>query len=211
MLESKKQGRWLLAMDEDRHNPNVSRVSLFVSSPGNVAHERRIAREIIARLNAEFAGRIALDAYFWEYEPFDFSKSFQEQIPNTATFDVVLCLLWSRLGSRLGASQRLPDGSPANSGTEYEITHALSGWPAGGATDSFASACSKTAGSAYIAANRGGGSSAAAAPISIASNSATSPTRKRFAEKCPGHQINSRQPRWRIPTPEASREPTSFA
>ena len=114
-------------MDEDRHNPNVSRVSLFVSSPGDVAHERRIAREIIARLNAEFAGRIALDEYFWEYEPFDFSKSFQEQIPNTATFDVVLCLLWSRLGSRLGASQRLPDGSPANSGTEYEITHALTG------------------------------------------------------------------------------------
>jgi hypothetical protein len=74
-----------------------------------VAHERRIARETIARLNAEF----------------DFSKSFQEQIPNTANFDVVLCLLWSRLGSRLGASQRLPDGSPANSGTEYEITHAL--------------------------------------------------------------------------------------
>ncbi|HEY5704728.1 MAG TPA: hypothetical protein VIS96_04060 [Terrimicrobiaceae bacterium] len=96
-----------------------------MSSPGDVAHERRIARETIVRLNAEFAGRILLDAYFWEYEPFDFSKAFQEQIPNTATFDVVLCLLWSRLGSRLGASQRLPDGSPASSGTEYEITHAL--------------------------------------------------------------------------------------
>ncbi len=114
-------------MDEDRHNPRLSRVSLFVSSPGDVAHERRVARETIARLNAEFADRMVLDAYFWEYEPFDFSKSFQEQIPNTATFDVVLCLLWSRLGSRLGASQRLPDGSPANSGTEYEITHALTG------------------------------------------------------------------------------------
>ena len=114
-------------MDEDRHNPKLSRISLFVSSPGDVAHERRVAREAIARLNAEFADRIVLDAYFWEYEPFDFSKSFQEQIPNTATFDVVLCLLWSRLGSRLGASQRLPDGSPANSGTEYEITHALTG------------------------------------------------------------------------------------
>lgn len=112
-------------MDEDRHSPNVSRVSLFVSSPGDVAHERRIVREAIERLNAEFAGRVVLEPYFWEYEPFDFSKSFQEQIPNTATFDVVLCLLWSRLGSRLGASQKLPDGSPANSGTEYEITHAL--------------------------------------------------------------------------------------
>jgi hypothetical protein len=114
-------------MGEGNHSPNVSRVSLFVSSPGDAAHERRVARETIARLNAEFAGRIVLDAYFWEYEPFDFSKSFQEQIPNTATFDVVLCLLWSRLGSRLGASQRLPDGSPASSGTEYEITHALTG------------------------------------------------------------------------------------
>ena len=102
-----------------------SKVTLFVSSPGDVAHERRLAREIIARLNAEFADRIVLDPYFWEYEPFDFSKSFQEQIPNTAAFDVVLCLLWSRLGSRLGASQKLPDGSPANSGTEYEITHAM--------------------------------------------------------------------------------------
>ena len=115
------------AMNDDRETSNVSRISLFVSSPGDVAHERRVARETIARLNAEFADRMVLDAYFWEYEPFDFSKSFQEQIPNTATFDVVLCLLWSRLGSRLGASQRLPDGSPANSGTEYEITHALSG------------------------------------------------------------------------------------
>ena len=125
MLDHIKQGCWL-AMDEDHHHtPNTSRVSIFVSSPGDVAHERRIARETIARLNAEFADRIALDAYFWEYEPFDFSKSFQEQIPNTATFDVVLCLLWSRLGSRLGASQRLPDGSVASSGTEYEITHAL--------------------------------------------------------------------------------------
>jgi WD40 repeat protein len=114
-------------MDENRYSPNVSTISLFVSSPGDVAHERRIARESIARLNTEFDGRIVLDAYFWEYEPFDFSKSFQEQIPNTATFDVVLCLLWSRLGSRLGASQRLPDGSPASSGTEYEITNALAG------------------------------------------------------------------------------------
>ena len=40
---------------------------------------------------------------------------------------MVLCLLWSRLGSRLGSSQKLPDGSPANSGTEYEISHALAG------------------------------------------------------------------------------------
>ncbi len=64
---------------------------------------------------------------FGRYEPFDFSKSFQAQIPNPADFDVVLCFLWSRLGSRLHSGSKLPDGSPAQSGTEYEIAHALEG------------------------------------------------------------------------------------
>ena len=100
---------------------------IFISSPGDVAHERRIAREVISRLNAEFAERVVLETYFWEYEPFDFSKSFQAQIPNPADFDVVLCFLWSRLGSRLHSASKLPDGSPAHSGTEYEIAHALEG------------------------------------------------------------------------------------
>jgi tetratricopeptide (TPR) repeat protein len=105
----------------------VPTVGVFLSSPGDVAHERRIAREVISRLNAEFAGRLVLESYFWEYEPFDFSKSFQAQIPNPADFDVVLCFLWSRLGSRLHSASKLPDGSPAQSGTEYEIAHALAG------------------------------------------------------------------------------------
>lgn len=102
-------------------------IRIFISSPGDVAHERRIAREVISRLNAELAERVFLETYFWEYEPFDFSKSFQAQIPNPADFDVVLCFLWSRLGSRLHSASKLPDGSPAQSGTEYEIAHALEG------------------------------------------------------------------------------------
>ncbi|HEY6677122.1 MAG TPA: tetratricopeptide repeat protein [Terrimicrobium sp.] len=102
-------------------------IRIFLSSPGDVAHERRIAREVISRLNAEFAERVVLETYFWEYEPFDFSKSFQAQIPNPADFDVVLCFLWSRLGSRLHSASKLPDGTPAQSGTEYEIAHALEG------------------------------------------------------------------------------------
>ncbi len=102
-------------------------IRIFLSSPGDVAHERRIAREVIGRLNAELADRVFLETYFWEYEPFDFSKSFQAQIPNPGDFDVVLCFLWSRLGSRLHSASKLPDGSPAQSGTEYEIAHALEG------------------------------------------------------------------------------------
>ncbi len=98
---------------------------IFVSSPGDVAHERRIARETIERLAAEFASRLVLEPYFWEYEPFDLSKSFQAQIPNAADFDLLLCFLWSRLGSRLHSSMTLPDGTQAPTGTEYEISYAL--------------------------------------------------------------------------------------
>jgi hypothetical protein len=50
-------------MNDHRETSNVSRISLFVSSPGDVAHERRIARETIKRLNGEFESRIALDAF----------------------------------------------------------------------------------------------------------------------------------------------------
>ena len=49
----------------------------------------------------------------------------QGQIPNTAEFDLVICILWSRLGAQLAPTLRLPDGSSSASGTEYEIAWAL--------------------------------------------------------------------------------------
>lgn len=100
---------------------------VFLSSPGDVAHERRTARTVLERLRAEFADRLRIEPFFWEYEPLEFAKSFQANIPNTAEFDIVLCFLWSRLGSALHRSLLLPDGSPARSGTEYEVLHALDG------------------------------------------------------------------------------------
>src|SRR5271167_189453 len=46
-------------------------------------------------------------------------------IPNTAEFDLVICILWSRLGALLAPTLRMPDGSAPGSGTEYEIGWAL--------------------------------------------------------------------------------------
>jgi hypothetical protein len=46
-------------------------------------------------------------------------------MPNTAEFDLVICILWSRLGSLLAPTSRMPDGSAPGSGTEYEIGWAL--------------------------------------------------------------------------------------
>src|SRR4029077_13386679 len=53
------------------------------------------------------------------------NAGYRGKIPNTAGFDLVICILWSRLGALPEATLRLPNGSAPASGTEYEITWAL--------------------------------------------------------------------------------------
>ncbi|MGD9599677.1 MAG: tetratricopeptide repeat protein [Steroidobacteraceae bacterium] len=100
---------------------------IFLSSPGDVAEERLIARRVIERLQGEFAGRVTIDPVFWEHEPLVASASFQDQLPHPANADAAICVLWSRLGTRLPSSFRKPDGTPYSSGTEFEFEDALSG------------------------------------------------------------------------------------
>lgn len=95
---------------------------IFLSSPGDVGKEREIAARVLDRLRLEFLPReVELRPYFWEYQPMRATKDFQEQIPLTSEFDLVVCILWSRLGSRLHVKHHRPDGRPWNSGTEYEF------------------------------------------------------------------------------------------
>jgi hypothetical protein len=102
---------------------------LFISSPGDVGREREATRRVIDRLQSEFAEHVTLDPYFWEWEPVDFGHDYQSQIPSTADFDIVICLLWSKLGSRLGDQYKLPPDrtETASSGTQYELMQALHG------------------------------------------------------------------------------------
>lgn len=104
-------------------------ISIFISSPGDVGRERRSTAEVIQRLQNEFAEHALIKPYFWEWEPVDFAKDYQANIPSTADFDIVICLLWSRLGSRLGKEHKLPPdySRTASSGTEYELLQALHG------------------------------------------------------------------------------------
>ncbi|MBV8900843.1 MAG: hypothetical protein JOY92_12125, partial [Verrucomicrobia bacterium] len=70
------------------------------------------------------SGDVILCPYFWEYQRFSLELPYQDQIPNTAQFDLVICILWSRLGTKLHPRFRMPDGSEPRSGTEYEIAWA---------------------------------------------------------------------------------------
>lgn len=94
---------------------------IFISSPGDVGEERAIAKRVVARLEAELSSRAGLTAIFWEHEPLLATASFQEQIVHPAESDIVVSILWSRLGTRLPSRFRRPDGSTYASGTEYEF------------------------------------------------------------------------------------------
>ena len=101
-------------------------VRIFLSSPGDVGAEREKAREIFDRLQVEFSGLIEIASYFWEHEPMRANADFQSQIEPPSKFDVFVCLLWARLGSRLhpGLHQK-PGGGEYASGTEYELLDAM--------------------------------------------------------------------------------------
>ncbi len=113
----------------------MERLSIFVSSPGDVAEERIIARRVISRLQAEFGERLELDAVFWEQEPLLASASFQDQLPKPSDSDVAVCILWARLGTPLPITFRKADGSRYGSGTEFEFEDALAGFRSRGKPD----------------------------------------------------------------------------
>jgi WD40 repeat protein/serine/threonine protein kinase len=127
-------------------------IRVWVSSTGDVQRERHLANRAIRSIAAEYRvpvstsqsnfqrlveengepktdsedlGLLLLCPYFLEYHRFRPDGDNSGGISNPAGFDLVICILWSRLGSPLGSSWKMPDGSTPNSGTEYEIGWAL--------------------------------------------------------------------------------------
>ena len=115
----------------------MSAYKIFISSPGDVGRERHLAEQVIRRVAAQFQARVGLQPYFWEYEPMEASRDYQENIPLTSAFDLVICILWKRLGSPLGVKHQRPGGGRWQSGTEFELVTAFEAKKARGAPDIF--------------------------------------------------------------------------
>jgi WD40 repeat protein/serine/threonine protein kinase len=139
----------------DAGRPLMKTIRVFVSSAGDVQKERYLADRVMRSIAAEFNVAVSASSsnfqrlakenggfengaletehhvklllcpYFLEYQRFRPDSGYQEQIPNTAEFDLVICILWSRLGAQIVPTTRLPDGNPSASGTEYEIAWAM--------------------------------------------------------------------------------------
>jgi hypothetical protein len=76
-------------------NPTVR---VFVSSPSDVRPERLIVERVVNRLAREFNYHFRLEAVLWECEPLLATHHFQDLIVPPHETDIVVTVLWSRLG-----------------------------------------------------------------------------------------------------------------
>lgn len=101
-----------------------TRYRIFVSSPGDMDPERLLVSDTIARINASLQD-VSLEVHRSENDLYFAHAGPQQYIPPTSEFDLVVCLLWKRMGTLLlPESFDAPDGRK-RTGTEYEFETAV--------------------------------------------------------------------------------------
>jgi tetratricopeptide (TPR) repeat protein len=101
-------------------------IKVFISAPSDVRAERLLAARIVQKLAAEFATHFAVEAIMWERAPLVAHKTFQDGIPRASASDIVVVIMWSRLGSPLPDQYTGPvSGKHPVTGTEFEFEDGL--------------------------------------------------------------------------------------
>src|ERR1700689_784790 len=77
------------------------RLRIVVSSPGDVKAEREIAAVRVGRLAQGFGRFFTIEPYLWEFEAMVASGHFEDSIEPPSAFDIVVLIVWSRLGTLL--------------------------------------------------------------------------------------------------------------
>jgi WD40 repeat protein len=97
-----------------------NRVLIFVSSPADVEHERSLVKDVIERLGQEYLPYFTLQAVLWEEEALTADRTFQAGLTQPEDCDIVLVILWTRLGSPLPE-----EPYRGMTGTEWEFINAV--------------------------------------------------------------------------------------
>ena len=111
------------------------RLRVFLASPGDVADERALARQVLERLPYDpmLRGQVVIEAVAWDQPgarvPMLATMTPQAAIaaglPKPSQCDIVVAIFWSRMGTPLPDEDRKPDGGVYLSGTEWEYLDAL--------------------------------------------------------------------------------------
>jgi formylglycine-generating enzyme required for sulfatase activity len=113
----------------------IHHLHIFLSSPGDVSHERKLAREVIDRIQSEraYRDRLKLEVVAWDkpgagtamaaqMEP---QEAINRGLMKPSECDICIVIFWARMGTLLSSNYLKPDGSRCRSGTEYEYLDAL--------------------------------------------------------------------------------------
>jgi WD40 repeat protein/Tfp pilus assembly protein PilF len=98
---------------------------IFISSPGDVAGERQVAGKVIERLQGKYWSFVRLDDIFWEQKVIRSTAHYQDELVNPGECEMVIGILWSRLGSLMPDKFRKASGARYDSGTEWELEMAF--------------------------------------------------------------------------------------
>src|SRR5436305_1724008 len=108
---------------------------VFLSSPGDVATERAMALRVVQRLQYDpsMRGHLTVEIVAWDNPdapiPMPATLNPQEAVnqgsPKPSECDIVVVILWTRIGTPLPREVTKADGSRYLSGTEWEYEDAL--------------------------------------------------------------------------------------
>jgi hypothetical protein len=127
-------------VDAAKPSPPVSQglpmvIRIFLSSPGDVAEERTLARQFVdSELpRMPYFRKAKFELISWDnpaaWIPMLATETPQDSVnaarPRPANCDIVIVILWSRMGTPLPDNVRKPDGAPYLSGTEWEYEDAV--------------------------------------------------------------------------------------
>jgi len=118
---------------------HILKLSIFLSSPGDVATERKIAREILDSLKDDpfIKDKATIEVIAWEAPasrvlmPVSLTpqQAIDQNLAKPSETDATIVLLWGRMGSPLDTGKHgvKPNGEQYWSGTEWEYLDAVNG------------------------------------------------------------------------------------
>ena len=110
-------------------------VQVFISSPTDVSEERATLRKILSDLRYDpfLRNRMDIREVSWDRPRSEVpllatlppQEAINHGLPKPSECDVVVVVLWGRLGTELGPEYRRANGEPFRSGTEWEFYDAV--------------------------------------------------------------------------------------